>query len=330
MFLNNFPRLKYVYLNDNNFTGDLPIDWCLGSWWMFDVSDNPGICDEVPGCLMERLVSFKGTSLVDPVSDDDGGMGGYCGVAPPTCRVEQDSCWVQVPDPAWWTDPSKVSFSFPDFPSTEGGTAPQYTWRLGTTPGAGDVIDWTPFEGKNVTQSAEVMEPGDNKGTVISQVVNIANGTLPNGIGLQQGETYYVSVRGANAGGVLNGLIVTSDPVTVDYTPPVLPAGSAVYSGQYLANIPAQTNTNGIGVSWDSFEDDESGVQQYAYQVFEYNTAHADGQQPDYVGDSQTSKVNLKDVTTRDVYITKLDLEPGKSYFVRVYVENGAGLETYV
>lgn len=67
------------------------------------------MCDEVPSCLVERLVSFEGTSLVDPFGDLDGGMGGYCGVAPPTCRKEEDACSVLGPDPPYWTNVTQVS-----------------------------------------------------------------------------------------------------------------------------------------------------------------------------------------------------------------------------
>jgi len=44
-----------------------------------------GLCDEVPPCLRDRILSFEGTSLIDTVDDADGGEGGYCGVAPPVC-----------------------------------------------------------------------------------------------------------------------------------------------------------------------------------------------------------------------------------------------------
>lgn len=298
---------------------------------MFDVRNNPGICDEVPGCLYDRIVTFEGTSLVDPVSDDDGGMGGYCGVQAPTCRREEDACWIATPDPPWWTDPTKATFSFPEFPSIEGGVPAMYQWRLGTQPGLGDVTDWTPFTGKNATQSAEVQGKGETSGTLISQTVYMADGNLPPEISMSEGSTYYVSVKGSNAGGPLNGRVVTSEPVTVDSTPPVLPDGKGVYSGQYFSNVPYQTNTNGVGVSWDPFEDAESGIKQYSYRVFEYvlDEKRASGDSS-YVGPSMTNKVKLKDPDTRDLYITKLDLEEGKSYFVRVFAMNNAGLETQV
>jgi class 3 adenylate cyclase len=336
IFFSRFKRLKYVFLERNDLSGALPADWCYGAYWVFDVRFNPGLCDELAACLYDRIASFEGTSIIDPVGDMDQGQGGYCGVAPPTCRRNEDACWVQTPESGFWTDSNKITFSFPDFPSPEGGVPAIYSWRLGTEPGAGDISDWQLFTGKNVTQTAELWDAtisGDpGKPTVIKQTVHLANGTLPGGMALRQGGQYYVTVRGTNAAGPLNALQVVSDPVSVDNTPPELPPGSAVYSSQYFSNALAQTDTNGIGVSWDPFEDPESGIRQYAYQVFEYVPRGDTGggeNAVDYAGDAQTGKIRTKDVNNRGAYITKLNLYAGKSYFVRVYATNGAAAETY-
>lgn len=334
-YLANLPRLKYVYLEDNNLSGQVPSDWCFSAWWRFDVRNNPGLCDELPSCMYDRIYSFEGTSLIDPVGDRDRNMGGYCGVAPPTCRRTEDACWVQVPKPAYWTDSTKISFSFPDFPSVEGGVPATYDWRLGTSPGSGDISDWRPFTGRNVTQSAEVpSERSDGKAAttqVVTQVVHITDGELPPGIALRQAGQYYVTVRGTNAAGTLQALQVVSDAVTVDATPPVLPPGSAVYSSQYFSNSLAQTDIKGIGVSWDEFVDPESGIEHYAYQVFQYvRRPDSDGGDEafDYTGEPMTSVVRVDD-DVRAVYVSKLSLSAGNSYFVRVYATNGAGAETY-
>ncbi|KAH7623655.1 putative Adenylate cyclase [Nannochloris sp. 'desiccata'] len=336
IFFSRFKRLKYVFLERNQLSGPVPIDWCYGAYWAFDVRFNPGLCDELPDCLYDRLTSFEGTSLVDTVGDRDLGQGGYCGVAPPTCRRNEDACWVQTPDSNFWTDSTNITFSFPDFRTYEGGMPAGYTWRLGTQPGAGDVSDWQVFTGRNVTQTAELWDEtisGDaTKPSIITQTVHIADGALPEGVALRQGGQYYVTVRGTNAAGPLNAVQVISDPVSVDNTPPELPPGSAVYSSQYFSNALAQTDTYGIGVSWDPFEDPESGIRQYSYQVFEYvprrDTSGGDGA-VDYTGDAQTGKIKTKDINSRGEYITKLNLNAGKSYFVRVYATNGAGKETY-
>jgi hypothetical protein len=34
--------LKYVWLNDNYFMGQLPTEWCSGAWWQFRVDGNAG------------------------------------------------------------------------------------------------------------------------------------------------------------------------------------------------------------------------------------------------------------------------------------------------
>ena len=52
----------------------------------------------------------------------------------------------------------------------------------------------------------------------------------------------------------------------VDASPPALPLGGAVYSTQYFSNAQAQLDTGGIGVSWDAFQDPDTGVKQYATQ----------------------------------------------------------------
>ena len=337
IYFSRFDRLKYVYLQNNSLNGSLPTDWCYGSWWYFDVTDNPGLCDEVPDCLYDRLVSFDGTSLIDPVGNRDQGLGGYCGVAPPTCRRHEDACWVQIPDPPFWTDQTKAPFAFPDFPSTEGGVPASYSWRLGTSPGAGDVSDWQYFKGRNVTQTAELHSDSTGSSKVMTQVVHMEDGDLPDGVALRQGGVYYITVRGVNAAGPLQGLDVYSDQVMVDATPPQLPPGSAVYSSQYYTNYLAQIDTNGIGVSWDPFQDPESGIESYSYQVFEYVprgdsngvTTSADKDPPDYAGEAQTSKIKMSGTDTRAVYISKLSLLAGKSYFVRVYATNGAENEAY-
>ena len=270
--------------------------------------------------------------MIDTVGDRDGGQGGYCDVAQPTCRREEDACWVQTPDPPYWTDATRISFSFPEFPSIEGGTPTTYVWRLGTTPGGGEVTSWAPFSGRNVTQTAELQRsPGEQK-KAFTQTVFIANGTLPNGIALQQGGKYFVTVRGTNAGGPLQALQVVSEEMMVDATPPLLPPGSAVYSTEYYQSSTFHYDSRGIGVSWDPFEDLESGIVEYAYQVYEYvPRSDTDGGDapPTYAGETQNSKIKTKELENRSVYITKLELIVGQYYFVRVYATNGAGIEAY-
>jgi hypothetical protein len=46
-------------------------------------------------------------------------------------------------------------------------------------------------------------------------VVHLQTGDLPPAVALRQGQTYTVSVRGSNAGGVYQGIVVHSGPITV-------------------------------------------------------------------------------------------------------------------
>lgn len=48
-----------------------------------------GLCDELPPCLNDRVLSFEGTSLIDTVGNADKKMGGYCGVVPPICMPDR-------------------------------------------------------------------------------------------------------------------------------------------------------------------------------------------------------------------------------------------------
>jgi hypothetical protein len=62
----------------------------------------------------------------------------------------------------------QVTFSFPEFPSVEGGTPASYEWSVGTAPGAGDAVGWTPFTVRRATRSTAAAPPreqpprGDN------------------------------------------------------------------------------------------------------------------------------------------------------------------------
>ena len=106
------------------------------------------VCDEVPECLRDRIVSFEGTSLIDTVSSANKGAGeraalplslccslclgrsldpqpplrpslapgGYCDVPPPVCQSDK-GCSVVAPSPRYWTNSSSLAFSFGAFAS---------------------------------------------------------------------------------------------------------------------------------------------------------------------------------------------------------------------
>ena len=41
-YLGTLGSLRYVWLNDNFFAGQLPEEWCSGAWWQFRVDNNAG------------------------------------------------------------------------------------------------------------------------------------------------------------------------------------------------------------------------------------------------------------------------------------------------
>jgi hypothetical protein len=328
---NYYYFFRYVFLDQNQFSGPLPLDWCspgLGSWWPFDVRSNPALCGMVPTCLANRIISLDGTSLIDPYSKSVTENGGHCGVPPLHCSQE-NGCSVQGPSPPYWTNLTHVTFSFTEFSTvSKVGKPISYDWKLGTYPGGGDVVNWVPYQGHTVTQDVEVSSKTGQL-VVISQVVHVAHGSLPTGIALRQGAQYYVAVRGYNKAGPLQGLTIVSQAVSVDSTPPEQAAGGAVYNTQFFSDISYQNDTHGIGFSWDEFNDPESGLVQYAYQVFEYVLPDPLGPYSGvHAGNALINKLTLRPTAPRSIYISKLNLQRGKSYFVRLYARNGAGLES--
>ena len=325
-YFDKFLNLKYVHLENNSFSGPIPTEWCNGDgWWMFDVRDNPGLCDEVDLCLEDRIESYDGTSLVDVVADRDMGQGGYCDVPSPECEFNGQACDIILPKPPFWTEADRVSFSIPDYVSRFGGMQTQLKWRICSRDGAGCIIDWTPFEGKDLTQSVQATD-ADGNDVVISQLVHVVDQLLPETSTLRNGVEYYVEILMYNAAGERNGLRMQSGYLMADLTPPFLPEGKSVYNGEYFKNNAAQQSSNSIGLSWDSFEDPESDINQYYHQVFEHN----DGEGNSYIGAPMSRKVRLEDRDSQKVVIRDLTLTPGKKYFGRVSAVSLAGIEAFV
>lgn len=322
-YLSAAPNLRYVTLSQNQFMGPLPLEWCSGSWWQFDVQGNAGLCDEVPTCLYSRLVSFAGTSLIDLINSLDKGNGGYCGVDPPVCDPDL-GCRFLHPEPAFFTNESAVSFAFSAFQSPLGGGTVKYRWALGTTRWGRDVLDWQDFAGTNYTQN--VSTPSSS---VVKRVFQV---DWPlNQISLTPGSQYYVTVQGSNEAGQQLGTMLSSKPIVADTTPPFLPNGASVYSGQDFTNQAVQSELSAMAASWDPFIDEETGVASYSYRVFEFVSAQ--GGSPGYVGPAVTSKTKLDfDPSSQGefrVYVINLGLRDGGTYFMRIYARNGAGLEGY-
>lgn len=345
-FLADLSRLKYVYLDNNNFFGELPYEWCEGTWWVFDVRNNPKLCGELPDCLFERITTLEGTSLVDPVSDLNDGNGGYCDVLPPFCREGKGQCTVRVPSPPFWNNGTKVEFSFPELPSYEGGLPTTYYWGLGTEPESNNIINWMQINSSNsftLTEEIEIdmnvyddldyrnggydyyevfeeennAEPSEMS-KVTQKVINY-NGWIPSGISLRHGSVYYVTIKALNSGGETSSVLISSPGVMLDSTPPILPTGKAIYNTRLFSNSPAQLDASGIGVSWDPFEDPESGIESYLYQIFQQHVK--EGEEDLAV----TDQTRIAELDQRAHFISGLNLRPGYSYFIRVYAENKAG-----
>lgn len=290
---------------------------------MFDIRDNSGLCDEVDQCLEERILSYDGTSLIDTIGDRDGGRGGYCDVPSPTCEFNGEACEIILPNPPFWTSADRVSFSVPEYVSNFGGVPTGIKWRVCTRSGS-CITDWIPFTGKDLTQSVRATDADGNE-VVISQLVHVVDQELGESSTLRNGLEYYVEILLFNAAGERNGLSIQSGYVMADLTPPFLQEGKSVYNGEYFKNNAAQLSSTSIGLSWDSFEDPESDINQYYYQVFEHN----DGEGDTYIGNPISRKVRVEDRDSRNVFVGDLTLTPGKKYFGRISAVSLAGIESF-
>ena len=76
----------------------------------------------------------------------------------------------------------------------------QLKWRICSRDGAGCIIDWTPFEGKDLTQSVQATD-ADGNDVVISQLVHVVDQLLPETSTLRNGVEYYVEILMYNAAG---------------------------------------------------------------------------------------------------------------------------------
>lgn len=325
-YLSKFLNLKYVFLDNNAFKGPIPSEWCDGAWWLFDVRNNPGLCDELGWCFEDRLISFEGTSLIDIVADRDNGKGGYCDIPSPTCEFDSLACEIKIPNPPFWTSADRVYFSVPNHISSQGGLSTVFKWKICMKEGS-CITDWNTYDGKDLIQSVNTMDPTTRQKGVVAQLVHVVDSELPAGASLKNGYEYFVKVLLYNAAGELNGVEINSAYVKADLTPPFLPEGKSVYNGEYLRNILAQISTGGMGLSWDSFEDPESEIQQYYYQIFEF--LEQDGSDS-YVGNPLTKKVKVEKTEDRNIYVPQLSLSPGLKYFGRITAVNSAGMESYV
>lgn len=329
VYFRDYPNLRYAWLDNNRFKGSLPEGWCQGSWWLIDVKNNAEVCGEVPLCLRDRLVSYKGTALLDTLRSMNNG--GYCGVKPPDCPSET-GCGFVGPDPPYWTNITAIAFSFTEFINPHSAMADgpiRYLWAVGNNPqNQTDIIHWLPFDGYTAIKPTLSLNGSAVETTHYYQDYQLQS------ISLQEGREYYISVLAYNGGGESVGTIITSSPIAVDYTPPELPNGRAVYCGESFLCSPISTDLHSLAVSWDPFVDYQSGVVSYSYQVYEYlpkgGAFHSDTR--GYVGRAVTGKIKAKptEAELRSIFISRLNLHVGNMYFVRVFAVNRAGLEGYM
>ena len=156
-----------------------------------------------------------------------------------------------------------------------------YEYSIGTTPEAANVKGWT----SNGLQTQ----------------------VTANGLTLQNGATYFISVRARNSLGKA-GFIGTSDGIVVDTTPPATPT---VTDGGAFAGSATQ-----LTASWSS-QDAESGVVEYKYAV---------GTTP-----GGTNVLNWTSAGTQtSATISSLSLNDGGKYYISIKARNGAGSESAV
>ncbi|MBC8400573.1 MAG: T9SS type A sorting domain-containing protein [Candidatus Marinimicrobia bacterium] len=119
-------------------------------------------------------------------------------------------------------------------------------------------------------------------------------------LSLSEGTTYYASVRAYDLAGN-RSLVATSDGINVDITPPT--AGN-LYDG-LSDDLEYSESLTSIGLNWDSFSDDQSGISGYYYQLG--STGGGDEIK------TATYTTNMDTVT-----VTGLSLVHGQTYYASI------------
>ncbi len=151
----------------------------------------------------------------------------------------------------------------------------EYQYAIGSAQGLRDILDWT------------------SAGTSTS-------GTIT-GLNLQNGKTYYLSVKARNGGGLYSD-IGYSDGITVDITPSSVPV--VIDEGTY-------TTINKLSGNWQA-EDSESGVNYY----YAIGTTQGGTDTVDWKSAGASTGVAHADI----------NLTAGKTYYFSVKARNSAGL----
>ena len=128
---------------------------------------------------------------------------------------------------------------------------------------------------------------------------------------LHPGHKYYFTVTAYNNVGLHT--TVSSDGFVVDQHPPI--AGVVYNTGKYR-NYGMQSRTDRLELSWQGFQDHDSGIFTYLVAVFEDS-------------DNATAVVNFTNVGIQtSVKLTKLNLQHGKLYYGAIKALDAAGHES--
>ncbi|XP_048250418.1 uncharacterized protein LOC124151537 [Haliotis rufescens] len=156
---------------------------------------------------------------------------------------------------------------------------------------------------------------------------------------MSHGQSYYASVKAINSVGKTASVV--SKPISVDTTPPK-PGTVVELKSAYLVNVSdpiaseklnvikcdtreeclqikatCQESLTGVGVAWEAFRDDQTGIAKYEIAV---------GTTPG--GGELKSLFEVDNVDQRHTYVTGLLLKGQRKIYVTVKATNGAGLST--
>lgn len=305
-----------VRLNDNDFTGPLPAAWCPRSRPTYDVllSDNKGLCSTILDCMKPRIPSVSGTSFITP-STAVGSTGRLCDNSQSICDFQ--GCGILLGK--YNTNLTRIYFAFAAF-TPENNTLDysrvEYFWALGTRPFDDDVLPTFPvdkldnFTGivptRGNTEYSALLYP------VLQQLRGVAFINRLN---------YYVTVTATSMDDPSLTANVTSNAIKTDIDPPFLPPDSSVDNTGGYSSKQTTTVTDSIVGSWDDFEDPESGVLFYQFQVREViNDPAVQGAPSQF---RNITKLIYTGNATMGI-VRGLELEVGHQYVILVNATNGA------
>lgn len=168
---------------------------------------------------------------------------------------------------------------------TEEPKAKEYQYVIGTASGGMDVLDWT----------------SANRRTEIEA----------SGLDLEDGKTYYITVRAKKRGLIFSKWIElgSSDGITVDFTPPATPL--ILDDGEYTPEGKKE-----LHFSWSS-SDEISGIKEYLYTL---GTTPGGKDVVDWTSSGTETELRLAD----------LDLKDGMIYYLSVKAIDKAGNESLI